>query len=83
MEIAPHKFTILPGSYFTPGGGTVIKRRNKSHMEDMVDYPVPSLATNSSSHICVRELVRSAALDMLQCLCNKGSKTSNKTAIYS
>lgn len=52
-------------------------------MEDMVDYPVPSLATNSSSHICVRELVRSAALDMLQCLCNKGSKTSNKTAIYS
>ena len=22
MEIAPHKFTILPGSYFTPGGGT-------------------------------------------------------------
>lgn len=22
VEIAPHKFTILPGGYFTPGGGT-------------------------------------------------------------
>lgn len=44
MEVAPHKFTILSGSYFTPGRGTAIKRRNKSHMEDMADYPVPSLA---------------------------------------
>lgn len=41
MEIAPHKFTILPGGYFTPAGGT-------SHTwKAQRITPVPSQATHS------------------------------------
>jgi len=47
VEIAPHKFTILPGGYFTPGGGRVTKMRNKAHVEGTTDHPVPSQATRS------------------------------------
>lgn len=41
MEIAPHKFTILPGGYFTPAGGT-----SRTWKAQWI-IPVPSQVTHS------------------------------------
>lgn len=68
MEIAPHKFTILPGGYFTPEGDTsnqneeqVTHGRHNGPSCALPGHTLPLVF----SQICLRELIPSAAPDVL------------------